>query len=78
MASSMGNGTAASLAAQTRPFLAVAIGGLIVGVLDLAYAIIVYSPQKPVLVLQTIASGVLGERSYSGHSRGLYQTPVAA
>jgi uncharacterized membrane protein YagU involved in acid resistance len=66
MANSMGNGTAASLAGQTRPFLAVVIGGLIVGVLDLAYAILVYSPRQPVLILQTIASGLLGSRSYTG------------
>src|SRR5258708_21476260 len=42
------------------------VGGLIVGVLDLTYAILVYSPQKPILIPQTIASGVLGMKSYSG------------
>jgi len=35
-----------------------------VGVLDLAYAIIVYSPHKPILIPQTIASGLLGWKSY--------------
>jgi uncharacterized membrane protein YagU involved in acid resistance len=49
-----------------RPFQAIAWGGLIVGVLDLLYAILVYSPKRPILVPQTIASGVLGVKSYSG------------
>jgi len=39
-------------------------GGLIVGVLDLTYAIVVYSPRDPILIPQTIASGVLGLKSY--------------
>jgi hypothetical protein len=47
-----------------RPFHAIAVGGLIVGILDLAYAIIVYTPTRPILVPQTIASGVLGAQSY--------------
>jgi hypothetical protein len=48
----------------TRPIPAIAVGGLIVGVLDLAYAIVVYTPKHPILVPQTIASGVLGAQSY--------------
>jgi uncharacterized membrane protein YagU involved in acid resistance len=52
--------------ARPRPFLAITVGGLIVGVLDLAYAIVVYSPRKPMLIPQTIASGLLGMKSYSG------------
>ena len=55
-----------SLSAKSRPFPAIFVGGLIVGVLDLAYAILVYSPKAPILIPQTIASGVLGARSYSG------------
>lgn len=51
---------------KSRAFPAIAVGGLIVGVLDLAYAIIVYSPRKPILIPQTIATGVLGMKSYSG------------
>ena len=47
-----------------RPFLAVGVGGLIVGLLDLAYAIVVYSPHHPIIVPQTIASGLLGAKSY--------------
>jgi hypothetical protein len=50
----------------SRPALAIVVGGLIVGVLDLAYAIAVYSPGKPILVPQTVASGILGMKSYSG------------
>ena len=49
-----------------RPFPAIVVGGLIVGVLDLVYAVLVYSPNKPILVPQAIASGVLGTKSYGG------------
>jgi uncharacterized membrane protein YagU involved in acid resistance len=66
MADSVSGGLATSLHAKPRPFPAIIVGGLIVGVLDLAYAILVYSRQKPILIPQTIASGVLGLRSYSG------------
>src|SRR5260370_2303501 len=52
--------------ARPRPFPAIVVGGLIVGVLDLACAILIYSPQKPILIPQTIASGILGMKSYSG------------
>jgi uncharacterized membrane protein YagU involved in acid resistance len=38
----------------------------VVGMLDLAYAIVVYSPHHPILVPQTIASGILGIKSYEG------------
>ena len=57
--------TSSSVAPQ-RPFLAVGAAGLIVGVLDLTYAIIVYSMDRPILVPQTIASGVLGAKAYQG------------
>jgi uncharacterized membrane protein YagU involved in acid resistance len=49
---------------QRRPVFAISVGGLAVGILDLAYAVVVYSPRHPILVPQTIASGVLGEKSY--------------
>lgn len=61
-----GGGSPVSGMAQPRPFPAIMVGGLIVGVLDLAYAIAVYSPRNPILVPQTIASGVLGMRSFGG------------
>ena len=66
MASSVGSALAAPLSAVPRPYPAILVGGLIVGVLDLLYAILVYSPQKPILIPQTIASGLLGAKSYSG------------
>jgi|SRR5215472_1121784 len=66
MADAVTGALAASLGANPRPIPAVLVGGLIVGVLDLTYAIVVYSPRKPILIPQTIASGILGPRSYSG------------
>jgi hypothetical protein len=52
---------------RPRPIPAIFVGGLIVGVLDLAYAIIAYSPHAPILIPQTIASGLLGSnRAYKG------------
>src|SRR5260370_7965289 len=66
MATSIRDGFAAAASVQPRPFPAVAVGGLIVGALDLAYAILVYSPREPILIPQTIASGILGLKSYSG------------
>ena len=55
---------AASPPAAARGLPAIIVGGLIVGVLDLVYAIAVYSPHKPIRVPQTIASGILGLKSY--------------
>jgi len=66
MADSLSGGLAAASRAKPRPFPAIVVGGRIVGVLDLNYAILVYSPQKPILIPQTIASGILGMKSYSG------------
>ena len=45
------------------------MGGVIVGILDLAYAIIVYSPKRPILIPQSIASGLLGRASFSDGAR---------
>ena len=64
--SDLSKAIAAPLSTTPRPFAAILVGGLIVGVLDLVYAILVYSPQRPILVPQTIASGVLGMKSYGG------------
>jgi len=66
VANSAGSAFATSLPMISRPFPSILVGGLIVGVIDLLYAIVVYSPHKPILVPQTIASGVLGAKSYSG------------
>jgi hypothetical protein len=66
MADSVGSSPATSSGRKPRPFPAIFVGGLIVGVLDLIYAIVVYTPTNPILVPQTIASGVLGAKSYQG------------
>lgn len=58
-----------AMPAKSRPFPAIVVGGVIVGVLDLVYAILVYSPRKPIRVLQAVASGLLGARSFSGGAR---------
>lgn len=58
-----------ALLAKPHPLPAIFVGGVIAGVLDLAYAIIVYSPHNPIVVPQTIASGVLGAKSYVGGAR---------
>ncbi|MGC1088812.1 MAG: hypothetical protein WA894_10285, partial [Candidatus Acidiferrum sp.] len=60
---------AAALSGKPRAIPAIVVGGVIVGVLDLVYAILVYSPKKPILVAQTIASGVLGAKAYDGGAR---------
>jgi uncharacterized membrane protein YagU involved in acid resistance len=66
MADVVSNVLAAPLSATPRPWPAILVGGLIVGTLDLVYAILVYSPQNPIRVPQGIASGVMGMKSYSG------------
>lgn len=50
----------------SRPITAIVVGGLIVGILDLTYAILVYSPKNPIRVPQAVASGLLGRSSFSG------------
>jgi len=69
VAGSVSGHPATSSPATSRPFAAIVAGGLVVGVLDLIYAIVVYSPQQPILVPQTIASGVLGPQSYNDGAR---------
>jgi uncharacterized membrane protein YagU involved in acid resistance len=66
MATSMNAGLVTSPYLRPRPFPAIVVGGLIVGAVDLLYAVAVYSPSKPILVPQTIASGILGAKSYQG------------
>ena len=56
----------AAVRSSERPAMAIAIGGVIVGILDLAYAIIVYSPRNPGRIPQAIASGLLGPDAFSG------------
>lgn len=52
-----------------RAAKAILLGGLVVGVLDLLYAILVYSPRRPIRVPQTIAAGLLGLKAYNGGVR---------
>jgi hypothetical protein len=66
MTNSMNGGLISSFVPHPRPLPAIVVGGLAVGVLDLVYAIAVYSPEKPILVPQFIASGVLGPTALSG------------
>jgi hypothetical protein len=53
-------------AAVARPFAAIFVGGAIVGILDLLYAIVVYSPHHPIRIPQAVASGLLGRDSFNG------------
>jgi hypothetical protein len=69
MAQPMSGVLAAPPLAHPRPAPAILAGGLIAGVLDLAYAIAVYSPRAPIRIPQTIASGLLGPRAYAGGAR---------
>src|SRR5206468_276964 len=55
-----------SLIAGPRPFAAIFVGGFIAGVIDLTYAILVYSPKDPIKIGQAVASGLLGAKSFSG------------
>ncbi|MGB6483475.1 MAG: hypothetical protein WBE86_08320 [Candidatus Acidiferrales bacterium] len=64
MAHSANSVFATSSLEHPRAFLAIGVAGLIVGMLDLIYAIVVYSPHHPILIPQVIASGVLGRKSF--------------
>jgi len=50
---------------HARAVPAIVVGGVIVSAIDLLYAVVVYSPHHPILIPQTIASGLLGAKSYS-------------
>jgi hypothetical protein len=63
------NATAATLSAQKpNAWLAVVWGGIACGVLDITAALIVYGAlgAKPLRLLQGIAGGLLGRRTYNG------------
>lgn len=51
---------------HVHPLSAITVGEFVAGIVDLVYAILVYSPGKPILIPQTIASGIMGMKSYSG------------
>jgi hypothetical protein len=63
MADSVDAVLASSSLTHPRPRFAIG-GGLIVGMRDLLYAIMVYSPRHAILIPQRTASGVLGPKSY--------------
>jgi hypothetical protein len=56
-------------APKRRPLPAILVGGLVTGVLDMAYAILVYSPKNPIRIPQAIATGLLGGGSFNGGFR---------
>lgn len=64
-------GVVGSMSSSPRPraLPAIAVGGFVVGLLDMVYAIAVYSPKHPILIPQTIAGGLLGAKSYDGGMR---------
>jgi uncharacterized membrane protein YagU involved in acid resistance len=56
--------------ALNRPLPAILVGGLTAGVLDMSYAMLVYSPKAPLLVPQAIAAGALGVGKQLGGATG--------
>jgi uncharacterized membrane protein YagU involved in acid resistance len=59
---------AAPAAAESRPVLAIAVGGSIAGVLDITSAIVALYSRGfgPVRVFQSVASGAFGKAAYQG------------
>src|SRR5262249_55255655 len=53
-----------------RAFPAIVVGGLITGVLDMSYAMLVYSPKAPLRIPQGIAAGLLGVNHQLGGETG--------
>jgi uncharacterized membrane protein YagU involved in acid resistance len=59
----------ADISVVGRPFLAIFWGGLACGILDITQAMIAYNLQsgsKPIQILQSVASGLLGRASFQG------------
>jgi len=54
---------AAAPSGSSRPIPAILVGGLIAGVLDISYAILVYSPAHPARIFQAVAAGIFGRNS---------------
>lgn len=56
--------------ARNAVLKATLVGGLSAAALDIVYAIIVYAPRQisPTMILQSIASGLLGSEAYKGGS----------
>jgi hypothetical protein len=49
-----------------RALPAILVGGIVTGVLDLLYAMAVYSPHRPLLIPRHIATGILGVSACKG------------
>jgi uncharacterized membrane protein YagU involved in acid resistance len=58
--------TTSAASPRPRAVPAILVGGIITGVLDLLYAMVVYSPHRPLLIPLHIATGVLGVNAYKG------------
>jgi hypothetical protein len=54
-----------------RPVPAILVGGLITGVLDMTYAMLVYSPKNPLRIPQAVATGVFGRESFNLGARSI-------
>jgi hypothetical protein len=62
---------AISTPSRRRPLPAIFVGGLITGLLDMTYAILVYSPKNPLRIPQAIATGVFGRESFNLGARSI-------
>jgi uncharacterized membrane protein YagU involved in acid resistance len=64
------NGNASSPSGLSRAWVGVVLGGLVAGCFDILYAIISWTlhdpPRSPLWVLQSVATGVLGAKSFEG------------
>jgi len=60
-----------STRSRGRPLPAILVGGLITGLLDMTYAMLVYSPKNPLLIPQGIATGVFGDESFQLGARSI-------
>lgn len=64
MAEAQSTSLPAAQSSGSSAFKAIFAGGLIAGVIDIAYAIIVYSPTHPVRIFQSVGSGIFGRNSF--------------
>ncbi|HTE49403.1 MAG TPA: hypothetical protein VK698_00910 [Kofleriaceae bacterium] len=64
----MTSATTAPARRPSRPLAAIAVGGLIAGVLDITSAIVAYLPDgvSPVQIMQSVARGALGKSAFEG------------
>ncbi|HEX7253302.1 MAG TPA: hypothetical protein VF376_10505 [Thermoanaerobaculia bacterium] len=62
---------AVSMPSRGRPLPAILVGGLITGLLDMTYAMLVYSPKNPLRIPQAVATGVFGRESFNLGARSI-------